>query len=105
MENLSDSLAMILFAFIALCLFVLVGGVIYGLVALPFYALWRLYKRCRGGPTGKLYNCITYKQSPSKGLIEANKVMFHKVTEKQKKIIKKGGDSLGYHDISEKEIK
>lgn len=96
MESISDSLAMVLSAFIALCLFVLIGGVVYGLVALPFYALWKLYKRFRGDPTGNLYKCIAYKRNPSKELIEANKVVFHKVTGKQKKIIKKGGDSLDY---------
>lgn len=92
MENLSDSLAMILFAFIALLLFVLIGGVIYGLVALPFYLLWRLYKHFRGDPTGNLYKCIT--NIPES--LEGYTVAFERVTGKQKKIIKKGCDSLGY---------
>lgn len=92
MENLSDSLLMILFAFIALCLFVLIGGVVYGLVALPFYVLWRLHKRFRGDPTGNLYKCIAYKKDP----LEGQAVAFERVTEKQKKIIKKGCYSLGY---------
>lgn len=100
MENISDSLAMILFAFIALCLFVLIGGVIYGLMALPFYLLWRLYKRFRGDLTDKQYKCIAFKQDS----LEGHTVAFERVTEKQKKIIKKGCDSLGFKlesDISD----
>jgi hypothetical protein len=96
MENLSDSLLMILFAFIALCLFVLIGGIIYGLIALPFYAIWRLYKRFRGDPTGKQYDCIIYRGNVYKELPEGNSVIFHRVSTKQKKIIKKGCYSLGY---------
>ena len=110
MENLSDSLLVILFAFIALCLFVLLGGVVYGLVALPFYAIWRLYKRFRGDPTGKRYKCIAYRQNALEGHTALQpvavglcpsghypaKVAFERVTGKQKKIIKKGCDSLGY---------
>ena len=92
MENLSDSLLMILFTFIALCLFVLIGGVVYGLVALPFYALWKLYKRFRGDSTDKQYECITNKRDS----LEGQAVTFERVTGKQKKIIKKGCDSLGY---------
>jgi len=92
METISDSLLMILFAFIALCLFVLLGGVIYGLVALPFYLLCRLYKRFRGDPTGNLYKCIVYKKDP----LEGQAVTFERVTGKQKKIIKKGCNSFGY---------
>lgn len=92
MENISDSLAMILFAFIALCLFVMIGGVVYGLMALPFYLLWRLYKRFRGDSTDKQYKCIANKRDS----LEGQAVAFERVTGKQKKIIKKGGDSLGY---------
>lgn len=110
MENLSDLLLVILFAFIAFLLFVLIGGIIYGLVALPFYAIWRLYKRFRGDLTGNLYKCIAYKrdsleghtalQPVAVGLCPSGhypaKVAFERVTGKQKKIIKKGCDSLGY---------
>lgn len=96
MENVSDSLAMILFAFLALCLFVLIGGVVYGLMALPFYLLWKLYKRFRGDSTDKQYKCIAYKQNASKEFSEGVTVIFERVTEKQKKIIKKGCVSLGY---------
>lgn len=96
MESISESLLMILFAFIAFLLFVLIGGVVYGLVALPFYLLYRLYKRFREDPTGYQYKCIIYRGNVYKELPEGNSVIFHRVSTKQKKIIKKGCYSLGY---------